>query len=44
MQALVNTPTKQTAVELRDVAEPEAASDEVIVAVQAFSLNRGELY
>src|SRR5438270_4538320 len=43
MLALVNTPTKQTAVELRDVAEPEAASDEVIVAVQAFSLNRGEL-
>ena len=44
MLALVNTPTKQTAVELRDVAEPEAAADEVIVAIQAFSLNRGELY
>ena len=44
MLALVNTPTKQTAVELRDVAEPEAAADEVIVAVQTFSLNRGELY
>ncbi len=44
MLALVNTPTKQTPVELRDVAEPEAASDEVVVAVQAFSLNRGELY
>jgi NADPH2:quinone reductase len=44
MLALVNAPTKQTAVELRDVAEPEAAADEVIVAVQAFSLNRGELY
>src|SRR6266576_893196 len=43
MLALVNTPTKQTAVELRDVAEPEAAADEVIVAIQAFSLNRGEL-
>jgi len=43
MLALVNTPTKQSSVELRDVAEPEAASDEVIVAVQAFSLNRGEL-
>ena len=44
MLALVNTPTKQTAVELRDIAEPEAAADEVIVAVQTFSLNRGELY
>ncbi len=43
MLALVNTPTKQTPVELRDVAEPEAAPDEVVVAVQAFSLNRGEL-
>lgn len=37
MLALVNTPTKQTPVELRDVAEPEAAPDEVVVAVQAFS-------
>ncbi|MFL5628958.1 MAG: zinc-binding dehydrogenase [Ktedonobacteraceae bacterium] len=43
MLALVNTPTKQTPVELREVAEPEAAADEAIVAVQAFSLNRGEL-
>ncbi len=43
MLALVNTPTKQTPVELREVAEPEAAADEAIVAIQAFSLNRGEL-
>lgn len=43
MLALVNTPQGHTPVELRDVAEPEAASNEAIVAVQASSLNRGEL-
>lgn len=43
MLALVNAPSKDTHVELRDVAEPEAKPDEVVVAVKAFSLNRGEL-
>ena len=31
-------------VELADVDEPEAASDELIVAVEAFSPNRGETF
>jgi len=43
MLALVNTPGGNTPVELRDVAEPEAAANEAIVEVRAFSLNRGEL-
>jgi NADPH2:quinone reductase len=43
MLALVNTPRGNTPVELRDVAEPEAAANEAIVEVRAFSLNRGEL-
>ena len=43
MRALVNTPKKQTLVEFQDVAEPQAALNEAIVDVKAFSLNRGEL-
>src|SRR5438552_4257318 len=43
MLALVNTPSAPIPVELNEVPEPEPASDEAVVEVQAFSLNRGEL-
>lgn len=43
MIAIVNTPDSGSPVEMRQVDEPEAASDEAIVGVRAFSLNRGEL-
>lgn len=43
MLALVTTPGGNAPVELREVAEPEAAANEAIVEVRAFSLNRGEL-
>ncbi|HEY3916931.1 MAG TPA: zinc-binding dehydrogenase [Stellaceae bacterium] len=43
MKALVNTPKGAAPVELRDVAEPIPAAHEALVAVRAFSLNRGEL-
>lgn len=43
MFALVNTPSAPHPVELREVAEPQPASDEAIVEVKAFSLNRGEM-
>lgn len=43
MLALVNTQSASMPVELREVAEPEAAAGEAIVEVYAFALNRGEL-
>ncbi|EFH85269.1 zinc-binding dehydrogenase [Ktedonobacter racemifer] len=43
MFAIVNTPKGVAPLEIREVAEPKAASNEVIVEVRAFSLNRGEL-
>ena len=43
MLALVNTPKGPAPVELREVEEPRPAAHEALVAVHAFSLNRGEL-
>jgi NADPH:quinone reductase len=43
MRALVNTPKGAGPVEIREVAEPRPAAHEALVAVHAFSLNRGEL-
>ena len=43
MLALVNTPGGNAPVELREVAEPQPAPDEAVLAIHAFSLNRGEL-
>ena len=43
MKALVNTPKGAAPVELRELPEPQPAAHEALVAVKAFSLNRGEL-
>src|SRR5437667_11289280 len=43
MLALVNTPNGKAPVELRQVPEPASGLHEALVAVQAFSINRGEL-
>ncbi len=43
MLAVVNTPNGAALVELRQVPEPTPGPHEALVAVQAFSLNRGEL-
>jgi NADPH2:quinone reductase len=43
MKALVNTPKGSAPVEFRDLPDPSPASHEALIAVYAFSLNRGEL-
>ena len=43
MLAVVNTPAGPEPVAIREIAEPEPEPNEALVAVQAFSLNRGEL-
>lgn len=43
MLAVVITPDGAARIELRDIAEPRPAPNQALVAVRAFSLNRGEL-
>src|SRR2546423_2405150 len=43
MLAIVNTPGGPEPVAIREVAEPEPKPNEALVAIHAFSLNRGEL-
>ena len=42
MRAIVCAPSNPDRIEFRDLPEPSPASDEVVIAVHAVSLNRGE--
>jgi NADPH2:quinone reductase len=44
MKALIPTGNVGDMVRLADVAEPEPAADETVVAVEAFAINRGETF
>ena len=43
MLALVSAPTRPGGIELREIEEPVASPDQAVVAVEAVSLNRGEV-
>src|SRR5260370_34901158 len=43
MLGLINTPNGKAPVELRELPEPRPQRNEALVAVHAFSINRGEL-
>jgi NADPH2:quinone reductase len=43
MLGLVNTPNGTAPVEIQELPEPKLAPNEALMAVHAFSLNRGEL-
>jgi NADPH:quinone reductase-like Zn-dependent oxidoreductase len=43
MLAIFNTPNGPAPIEIRETAEPAPSANEALVAVHAFSLNRGEL-
>lgn len=43
MQAVISTPAGPGWIEFRDVPLPEPAPDEALIAIRAFSVNRGEL-
>ena len=43
MHAVVSTPGGERWADLRDVPEPEPGPDELLVAVRAAGINRGEL-
>ena len=44
MLALVTTPEGKAPVEIRQVPDPQPAPNQALIAVRAFSLNRGELH